>query len=222
MSTRSANDVLSAQSLQLAQPNGHTPRRRVRGLVAAFMLAGSLLALPGCPTAGLVNYPEIPGDSISNSVNNPPVPQVVTAALEYTVRRFPPTPVRTLGEISTEPFAVNLPAPMSKESVTRIIQDCSPHARALTESSKSLPVYHVSRIIVRGGSATVDIIRPVLTLPDQPTNPLYQGVSVNLRGLRGPWTVTSIRQFPVGSPDVPANSIVPEDWDPHGNVSEEK
>ncbi len=184
---------------------------RVPVLVMASALGLSVMA--GCPGAGQVNYPPIAGDTISNSVNNPPVPRVLDAALEYVVLRYPPNSSGPLDPQPPVPFAVNLPALMNEENVRSIISNTSPFARALTEQTQNLPIYHVARVNVRGGTAYVDILRPVSTLPDKPVNPLYQGVRVELRGLSTAWRVNHIQLYPVGTPDVPRLNLVSETWD---------
>lgn len=188
--------------------------RSYSSILGLTILAGAALALPGCPSIGYVNYPPIPGDTISHSVNNPPVPQVLTAALGYIVRRYPPIANAKIGEESDAPFAINLPETMEQTVVQRIVGDCSPYANALTASTKDLPTYHVARIEIRGGTAKIDIVRPVMTLPDKPVSPLYQGINIELRGLSRAWEVTNVRQYPVGSPDMPPLTIVPEEWQP--------
>ncbi len=183
---------------------------RVPLMMAA--LAGAMAVMAGCPGAGQVNYPPIPGDTISNSVNNPPVPRVIDGALEYIVRRYPPNSSGPLDPQPPVPFAVNLPPNMSEENVRAIIANTSPWARALTEQTQDLPIYHVARVNVRGGTAYVDILRPVSTLPDKPVNPLYQGLRVEMRGLSTAWKVNHIQLYPVGAPDVPPLSIVADAW----------
>jgi len=175
-------------------------------------LVGAMATMAGCPGAGHVNYPPIAGDTISHSVNNPPVPRVIDGALEYVVRRYPPNSTGPLDPQPPVPFAVNLPPNMNAENVRAIISNSSPYARALTEQTKNLPIYHVARVNVRGGTAYIDILRPVSTLPDQPVNPLYQGLRVEMRGLSTAWRVNHIQLYPVGTPDVPPLAIVADAW----------
>lgn len=178
---------------------------RLLGLAAGLSLAAFIGA---CASTGQVNYPGIPGDSNSNSVNNPPAPQVMESALYYVVRRFPPIAAAPGNQAApNQAFAINLPPGMDPENLQHIIAGVGNGARALTDETKSLPLYHVSRVWVRGTSATVDIIRPVFSLPDRPVAPLYQGVTLHLRS-RGWWHVETVQQFPVGSPDVPALNII--------------
>ncbi|CAN5724463.1 hypothetical protein BH11PLA1_BH11PLA1_21770 [soil metagenome] len=186
---------------------------RVPALTAAAMLTLGALINPGCATIGAVNYPPVEGDTISHSVNNSPVPQLLISALSYAVRRYPPVNSPQPGVQYEQDFAINLPVGMQENSTRWIIGEVSPHAHPLTAATLDLPRYHVVGIRVRGGAATVDIIHPVYALSDPEAQPIYQGITLDCRGLDHPWTVVNVKPFPIGSPGLPADNVVPESWE---------
>jgi hypothetical protein len=77
----------------------------------------------------------------------------------------------------------------------------------LSPATEHLPTYIVSRIWVGGDAAKVDLYRPVLR---RGSPPLYQGVTVNLRGGLRDWYVTSHKVWLIGAMPTPEKNYIPE------------
>jgi hypothetical protein len=152
-------------------------RMTVLGLVAAALLSGC---------AAYFNYPSIGNDAAINDPNVAPVPTVMTLALRTVLTDHPPE----------GSYVVNLPEGMGRKQANRIVSDLgTPTAQLATRGTAELPVWHVSRIWIRGDRAEVDVLRPLAGA--------HQGTTVRMTGGPRPWRVTSTKVWPVGMLDVP-------------------
>lgn len=178
-------------------------RMMIGGLIAAAALLG------GC-YGGYSSWPPVPGDTAGNNINEGSCPVVMATALRWTARRFPPVAQPEIGVEYDVPFAVNLPPGADDDTHDYVVKWTGPHARAMTRQTEDLPTYHVKRIDLRGPVAEVDIVRPVIAMnPGPDGQPVYQGVTVFLRGGQHPWKVERHRVFPMGLMDVPARTYHP-------------
>lgn len=153
------------------------------------LAAALTLALTGC--AGYTTYPapQAGSDAAFNSPNVPPAPDVVYTALAYTIDRFP----------VDGPYAINLPAQLDPKRVAYIFDLLKdPDARTLTQGTENLPTYHVGRIWIRGGSAEVDVFRPVTDIPGPEGGQVTQMVTVKLEPRFTRWRVASARSAAIG------------------------
>jgi hypothetical protein len=175
-------------------------------MVALGAMALGVMMLGGCVVGGYSTWPPptpvAPGTPEEfTAINLPPQHNVVTEALRWTARRYPPVPAPQPGVQYDQPFAINLPRGVTEEMYRLIAMRVSEHARPYsTQFTHGLPVYHISRVDVRGATADVEIIRPVLTIaPDgQGTleQNLWQGVRLRLEGGLAPWRVAWHSTFP--------------------------
>lgn len=179
-------------------------------------LAGtsSALLLGGCMGMGNVNYPPIDGQTATGDLNQPAARHVMATALIYATNRYPPVAEAPVGEKVEQPLAFNLPPGVSDGTYHIIQNDVSERnvtAVALTDRTKDRPVYHVTRVVVRGTDAEVDVLVPRYNLgPGVSGEQMYSGVSLDMRGGFRPWQVISARSFQVTSADLPALNPMPE------------
>ena len=166
--------------------------RRFVALVSVSLLG----AAAGC--VGHTTYPPLESDPSRsvlglNAQNDFMARDVATAALHWAVRRYP-----VEGE-----YAVNMPAPMTPASQRAVLERLNePRARLLTSETKSLPIYHLARIWVRGDEATVDVFRP------EAGSGMDQAITLKLRGGVRPWRVVRTHQWMVGAQPAPALRLV--------------
>jgi hypothetical protein len=172
-------------------------------LTTLITLAGTV-ALASCARE-YANYPPITGDefAIKNVNNSLNMKNAIAAALRWTAMRYPPPG----GE--NAPFAINLPAGSSEETYQRIVTLIGHGAQPISEANaKSLPVYHVTRVWLRGEIARIDIVRPVFEVADKPSGGhVYRGVEVRLAGGWNPWHVTGSSEYEIGVLEPPALHI---------------
>jgi len=160
----------------------HSTWRHTRRALAAVALASMLMPLTGC-VALVASWPAVGDDGAVNDPNVSPIPRVITAAVHEVVRRYP-----VPGE-----FVVNLPEGLHLSRAERITAEISPNARIVSPGTEHLPVYHVTKVWVRGDRAQVDVVRPL----DEPQT--WQRVTVHLRHhLDGGWTVEYVKVWPMG------------------------
>lgn len=198
-----------------------TPSTRSFRRVPAFRAAGIFVAaaltcgvLGGCPGGGFNTWPPADetrpwgGSTSSGDINRPPVLQVVGTALNYACRRFPPLANASPEDVPTAPFAINLPPGTTYKAATEICGFAHPLARPLTEETKTLPVYHVARINVRGTDAEVLVHVPVVGMTSPEGGTLYKGVRIVLRSGTQNWRVMAHSSFPVAVLDVPPLTVL--------------
>lgn len=194
--------------------NGRT--MNLRGVTAAAMVvslgaAGGLLS--GC--AGYASFPPIAGAPMaSTNPNEPPTDQLMAVALEWVVKRYPP---RSAGPVvAGQPqIIINLPYGVIRSTYERVASKLTVPAEPLTPANKdSLPIYHVSRVWVRGGDAKVDVLRPLQEVGVAPGQPqAYQQITVFCSGHLEPWHVERFQAWEIGMAQVPAYNYLPSaEW----------
>lgn len=185
-------------------------RSTIPALLRTLQIAGvaATITLGGC--YGYSSWPPVEGDTAVHSVNISPVPVVMGAALKFVADRYPPVVESEPGKTYADPFAISLPPGASINTYFSVAANTGPAARPLIEGDEKLPIYHVARVNVRGTSATVDIIRPVVGVAGKPADgAMYQAVTVYLSSGVSPWHVTYHRTLPMGMLEVPAPNPLP-------------
>lgn len=167
-----------------------------------MLLAAGLLLIPaGC--VGYSSYPKVEGVA-PGSPNFIQVKPVVIASLKAVAEKYHPD--------SAGPYAVNLPAGLTREGREDVFHYLDVNAVPLSHRTDDLPIYHVGRVWVRGADAKVDIIRPVLELGATPTGaPAYQGMTVWLQGGANRWSVEFIQPWSIGVVEPPELHYVDEE-----------
>lgn len=184
----------------------HTFIRRVPSLALLCAAAG----LCGCTYSTWPPIEEGARQNNPSQVNNMPTPVVVGEALSFVTLRYPPVANAERGMVYQDAFAFCLPAGTDAPSYDAIARRVQRGAQPADDSNKSLFTYYITRVIVRGVTAEVDILRPVPELGvDAQGNPRYQGVTVYLTGNFSNWKVERHHTFPVGLFDVPARTTRP-------------
>ncbi|TVQ34222.1 MAG: hypothetical protein EA376_00455 [Phycisphaeraceae bacterium] len=164
----------------------------------------------GC--VGYANYPPIEGAVARTDPNSAPMSDLMIESIKWTVQRFP-----VKGE-----YAINFPDGMLRKRTLQLMERIDdPRAHALTEETAHLPIYHVSRLRIRGNTADVDIHRPVGDLRGPSDQHVHQAITLRLRGGMRAWRVESSRAWTIGAIEPPALSFMPEyDTGPLGPGSE--
>lgn len=103
-------------------------------------------------------------------------------------------------------LAVNLPPGIGETGYAYVADRVGEGAVPLTEdNAQRLPIYHVTRVWLRGERARVDVVRPLYELGSKPGGgAVYRGVQLRLGGGWEPWRVTSSSEYEVGVLDAPA------------------
>lgn len=169
----------------------------VLGFAAVLASAG------GC--VGSAQWPPLKNEEAGlNQINSLAGRAVVGEALSFAVIRQPPVANAPRGEIYEGPVAVSLPPGVTLASYGVIVRRVGPNAEPATLENRDRPTYHVSRVIIRGTTAEVDVLFPSPSFgTDAEGNARYQGMTIFLAGGTRPWRVASSRTFPVGLFDVP-------------------
>lgn len=137
--------------------------------------------LTGC-VALVASWPAVGDDTAINDPNVSPMPKVIAAGVRESLRRNPPP-----GN-----FILNLPEGLEQWRAQRIAAEISPSALIVTSDTPDYPVYHVTRVWVRGDRARVDVVRPL----DAPRT--WQRDTVHLRhGIDG-WQPEYVKIWPLG------------------------
>lgn len=187
----------------------NTRQSERRGLGLGICLAAACVAmfLGGC--VGYTAAPKEPNTSIFTDPNAPATRDVAAKAMRWAVYRYPPEggDGRLTGwdtDASTwegaPRFVINVPAGTRYEVYERLVRDVGKGAAMVTLNTDTLPTYHLGRVYVMGDMASVDIIRPVAEMgrgPDQ--LPVYQGMTIQLRGGLKPWQYVSHKTWSMGS-----------------------
>lgn len=188
------------------------------------LLTATSAALLLCVLGGCVGYsghpePKPVGDPTLSSPNVVSSKDVAATALEWVIKRYPPTgedgrltmwrefeeaPAGADGTVVPR-LAINIGDPDVRASTyDELVRRAGRGAVPLTPENESLPIYHVGRVWVEGDMATVDIFRPVVPWPDGPANQrAYQAITVRLRGGMKPWNVVAHRVWGIGATPVP-------------------
>jgi hypothetical protein len=171
-----------------------------RSALAAAGLVGLAMA-SGCARE-YANYPPIQGDTFAvKDLNSRQMQDAMVAALRWTVLRYPPPGGSQEGQM----LAINLPPGIGETGYAYVAERVGEGAVPLTEeNAKRLPVYHVTRVWLRGTTARIDVVRPLYEVGEKPGGGVVnRGVQVRLAGGWEPWRVSSSSEYEVGVLDAP-------------------
>jgi len=183
-------------------------RRTIAALAVLALPASALLT--GC--VGYGSWPPVEGADLA--ATNPNVPYAVETmalGLRWVLQRYP------VPGTGTEPvpedearFAVNVPAGIRRANYIKIAS-APGGTPATAENVGALPVYHIGRVWIRGGKATVDVLRPMFEYPARGDgSPVYQCVTVHMEGGFQPWRVAGTQTREPGVVPVPDYYFLPE------------
>lgn len=147
-------------------------------LIVAAMVAS---VLGGC--ALYMNYPPLEGDTSINNPNVTPMPEVVRIGLAETASRYP----------VEGPYVVNLPKGTTRATGEWILGGLDESARLVGSESSGLPVFHVTRVWIRGGDGRVEVLAP-----DVNGGPRGVVVEMSSTGISG-WRVERVRALASGA-----------------------
>lgn len=195
-----------------------------RNFLHAGLVSTTLLAMSGC--VGWNVYPPEVGTSGFTNPNSPPMYQMMTEALKWAVRKYPPggQTLPTASDVPIPPseadaaarvrradgeaarVAVSLFAGMQRDIYEYAVSEIGQGAVPLTPETEHLPRYMVSRVAIRGDEAKVDVFKPVIGVGSET---LYQPITVTLRGGMKYWRVTAYRVWSIGTFAPPAPEYLP-------------
>ena len=184
---------------------------------ASWLLSAVLLAVPavlaGCFGAGNSSWPPVEGQTALSDLNQPAVRNVQATALIWATRKYPPAQGQVPGTPYTEPVAINLPPGTSRTSYLMVQDDVSSAdspVLAVRDATEPLPTYHISRVVVRGTDAIVDVVVPRNNLgPGAVGEQRYEKVTLEMRGGLRPWQVVRHRTYAIATADVPELNPIP-------------
>lgn len=193
--------------------NGRTKsnQQQVMALVGVTLAAAGLLS--GC--TGYASFPPVKSATLATTnPNTPPTDELMVEALDWVTKRYPP---RTAGApVAGEPrLIINLPYGVYRTTYERIASKITIPAVPLTrENQDTLPIYHVSRVWVRGGDAKVDVLRPLQEVGIAPGQPqAYQQITVFCSGHLKPWHVERFQAWEIGVAPAPEYNYLPSsEW----------
>lgn len=192
-----------------------------RVLFAAALLGLAGMALSGCYQYS--NYPNIPtARGTLEDPNRPSTMMAIVASVQYVATRYPPAAsIYDLDPTSAEAQSIAVTYPMvfsgPRGFRRAYYEDASrrigPQVLPLTPEAidSGLPIFHVTRVWMRGNVATIDVLRPMPELgkgPDGRT--IYQPVTVRLEGGFSPWRVVHARIWNPGDEAEPPSFFLPE------------
>jgi hypothetical protein len=190
------------------------------------------LSLTGCYTG---NHTSPNVETFTGDVRDPnsyTTSQAITRSLSWVINKYPAQAPRSITRSDVEPggkpaswgtVAVNLVNGTDETTYRRICKDISNelgiNALPVTEElakSNTTPIYHIGRIWIREQYARVDVFRPMFELPRHADGtPVYQCVTVTLRGWLEPYAVDGTQTREPGLIDVPPiNAFVARPVDP--------
>ncbi len=200
-----------------------------RNVVNAALISTALLAgaMSGC--VGYNVYPPEQGTGGFTDPSSPPMYQIMTEALTWAVKKYPPgsqlpptasdvpipaseaEAVAAISGTDGEParVAISLFSSMRPDVYKFAVKEIGQGAVPLTPETEHLPRYMVSRVWVMGDGAKVDVFRPVEGMGSDNGVALYQPITVNLRGGMKFWRVTSYRVWSIGTFGAPAPEYLP-------------
>ncbi|MFT3687121.1 MAG: hypothetical protein QM783_19730 [Phycisphaerales bacterium] len=186
--------------------------RSARPSVVCLTACAAALALGACANSTWPPVEDLDGGTppSASHVNYAPAPQVMGEALSFVTLRYPPVSRAERGQVYDTPFAFSLPPGADADAYDLVARRVQRGAQPATESNTDLQTYIVSRVIVRGVTAEVDILRPAIDLgTDAQGRAHYQGVTVRLLNNLGGWKVDRHSSFPVGVIVVPERTTRP-------------
>ena len=188
----------------------NTPPLSPRRNVLALGLLACAAATGACSYSTWPPIEDGAAQTNTSQINYSPTPQVMAEALSLVTLRYPPVSNAERGQVYETPFAVCLPPGANAASYDAVIARVQRGAQPDTADNAALQTYYVSRVIVRGVTAEVDVLRPVPELgTDGEGKPRYQGVTVYLTGNLGTWKAQRHHTFPTGMFDVPQRTTRP-------------
>lgn len=186
-----------------------------RGFGALALAA--ILASSGC--VGYSNYPEMQGAGGGKNTNVADLFENAAFSIKWCMQHYPPGQAAApmtetyhpLSGAATQPVegqvAVSFLPGMRRDSCLRMMEIIGPGAVPLTPETEHLPIYRVSSVDVNGDAARVTVHRPIGALATG--EPIYQAITVKLRGGLRRWTVVSHRVWDVATVNPPALQYLP-------------
>jgi hypothetical protein len=226
--------IMAAPMKKTSNLSVNTTRSSPRlGLAARLIVLGTAACaaslISGC---GYATWPPVEERfAKSGQINFEPSVIVVGEALSWVTLRHPPVRDAVRGVVYDAAFAINFPEGTSWESAQRVVRRVGRGAEVAGPDNRNLYTYSITRAIVRGTTAEVDVVRPVPDLGrDADGNPRLQGITLRLVGGTKPWRVLNHRTYPVGIVDVPVRYEMTQPEDPYkqfllpasGTVSEQE
>ncbi len=194
-----------------------TTRSRLIFRAPSTLLLIATLATTGC--VGYSNYPAMQGAGGGSNTNIPDMYENAAFAIKWAIQHYPPghaiAPMtetyHTLSKAQRyepgDPVAVGFLPAMRRDSCLRMIELIGPIALPLTPENEHLPIYRVSTVDVNGDAARVTVHRPIGTLASG--EPIYQAITIKLRGGLRRWTVVSHRVWDVATVNPPEAIYLP-------------
>lgn len=185
--------------------------RSLPGLGLACLTGLMALNAAGC--VGFGTYPRGSGALSPDGVNNAAGEEIMVAAAQWVLRY-------DYGAAeSAPPVVLNLPANISKLRARRVAEDVGPQVAPATREAlaEGRPVYHIGRMAIRGSVGEVDVYRPVFDRPanlpppstdDPPGEPVYQCITLSVRGGLEPWHIEASRPWSLGAFTPPVISVI--------------
>lgn len=179
-----------------------SPKMRLLPALTALAMIG------GC--VGYTSYDPTEGQALDdNPLNTRAVRAVVTESLRFTIDRMPPSltedeaRLNALAPTSDRPVAVSLPRGMTKSVHDEILTSLGERVEPIVDGNEGLPIYRVGKLRIRGGSAIVDIHRP-LDKTDNRFQAPYQCITVNLVSDLEGWRIEDYQAWLPGTVPLPA------------------
>jgi len=156
--------------------------------------AASVSFLWGVGCVSYTNVPEPSSAPAFKHANSGSSIKVIVASLDRVVGKHP------LRDGSGR-YAVNLPAGTTPETAHTIVSRLGSGANVPFEGMEdSIPVYHISRIWLRGRSGKVDVVYPFMDVDGTRSD---RGVTVWLHGGDRPWYVERMQYWAPGTVPTP-------------------
>lgn len=194
---------LAAPGIDTTGASGLVPRRGVAGVLFLAIAAATAFWATGC--AGYINYPPVGDDWAINSTNVSPSLAIMEAGMLRALRRS-----GAPGSLQHGTYVVNPPRGTQLRYAEALVQRLNAvpgfeGAQIVTPENGDLPVYHITKLWVRGDEAIIDILRPIPSiLPAQGQQEVFQPYTVWLRGgAFEHWRTVATRDWPVGMDAAP-------------------
>ncbi|MAY73676.1 MAG: hypothetical protein CMJ31_02950 [Phycisphaerae bacterium] len=145
----------------------------------------------GC--VGYGTYPRSNEVLPTTAVNSEAGEEITVAAIEWMLDRDEVVP----------PVVVSLPEIVKPYRAHRI-SDKIGRQMILPIEGKPLggyPIYHIGRLAIRGDEAEIDVYRPVFQT--EGADPVYQVITLDMKGGLKPWRVERTRPWALGAFDPP-------------------
>ncbi|MGE3107421.1 MAG: hypothetical protein AB7G11_00785 [Phycisphaerales bacterium] len=193
------------------------------------LLLAAALTMSGC--VGYSNYPAMQGAGGGKNTNVADLYENAAFAMKWCMSHYPPGEAMAPMTETYHPWtkarrqeigqdvAISFLPGMRRESCLRMMELIGPGAVPLTPESEHLPIYRVSSVDVNGDEARVTVHRPIGTLSSG--EPLYQAITIKLRGGLRRWTVTSHRVWDVATVTPPPAMYLPAAGDVTGSSAVE-